>query len=55
MPALLTSVTIEKIIESPMDLGALAQKKGQAIPTIKGFTPLVMALLVVVEPSLGFI
>ena len=54
-PALLTSIVIEEITESLVDSKVPAPKKGQAMPTIKGFTPLVLALLVIVEPSLGFI
>jgi len=54
-PSPLTSVVIEEIIESPMDSGALAPMKEQAMPAIKGFTPLVLALPAVVEPSPGFI
>ena len=54
-PAPSTSVIIEEITESLMDSGAPAPKKGQAMLAIEGFTPLVLALLTVVEPSLGFI
>ena len=38
-----------------MDLGALVPKKGQAMLAIEGFTPLVLALPVVIEPSPRFI
>ncbi|KAL0001390.1 hypothetical protein SO802_015171 [Lithocarpus litseifolius] len=51
----LTSVIIEEIIESLVDSGAPALKKGQAMPTIEGFTSLVLALPTIVEPSPGFI
>ena len=50
-----TSIIIKEIIESPVDSEVLAPKKGQAMPTIKGFTTLVLVLLVVTEPSPGFI
>ena len=50
-----TSVIIKKITESPMDSRAPTPKKGQTMLAIKGFTPLVLALLAVAEPSLGFI
>jgi len=50
-----TLVVIEEIRKSLVDLGVPAPKKGQTMPTIEGFTPLVLALPVVVEPSLGFI
>lgn len=53
--ALLTSVIIEEITESPVDSVALIPKKGEAMPATKGFTPLVLALPKVVESSLGFI
>ena len=42
-----SSVVIKEIIESPVDSGSLDLGKGQAPSTIKGFTPLVLALLVV--------
>jgi len=51
----LTSVIIKEITESLVDSRALATKKGQAMPSIEGFTPLVLALPVVTELSLGFI
>ena len=54
-PAPLTSIVIEETTESHMDLGAPASKKGQAMPAIEGFTPLVLALPPVEKPSLGFI
>ena len=50
-----TSIIIKKITESPVDSGAPSSKKGQTMLAIKGFTPLVLALLAVAEPSLGFI
>ena len=34
MPTPPTSIVIEEIIESPVDLGMLALKKGQTIPAI---------------------
>ena len=37
--ALLTSVVIELITESLVDLGVPASNKGQAMPAIEGFTP----------------
>lgn len=49
------SVMIEKIIESPVDSGALALKKGQAMPIVKGFSPLVLTLLAIIESSPRFI
>ena len=50
-----TLIIIEEITESPMDSKALAPKKGQAMLTVESFTPLVLALLAVTEPSPGFI
>ena len=50
-----TSVVIEEIIESPMDLGVPGLKKGQAIPAIEGFAPLILSLPGVAKPSPGFI
>ena len=50
-----TLVIIEEIIEPPVDSEELASKKGQPMLAIEGFTPLVLALPTVVEPSLGFI
>ena len=50
-----TTVIIEEIVESSTDLGVLAPKKGQAIPAIKGFDPLILSLLKIIEPSLGFV
>jgi len=55
MPAPPTSIVIEEIIESPMDLGVPSLKKGQAIPAIKGFAPLILSLPRIAEPSPGFI
>ena len=54
-PAPLTSVIIEEITESPVDSRVPAPEKGQTMPAIKGFTPLVLALLVVTKPYPGFI
>ena len=50
-----TLVIIEKIIESLVHSKAPAPKKGQAMPAIKGFTPLVLALPAVAKPSPRFI
>ena len=50
-----TTVIIEEIVESSTDLGVLAPKKGQAIPAIKGFAPLILSLLKIIEPFLGFV
>ena len=50
-----TSVIIKEIIESLVNLGAPATKKGQAILATEGSTPLILALPVVAEPSPGFI
>ena len=50
----LTLVIIEEK-ESPMDSGAPAPKKGQTVPDVEGFAPLVLALPIIVESSLGFI
>lgn len=44
-----TSVIIEEIIESTVDSGASAPKKGQAMSAIEGFPPLVLVLLAIVE------
>jgi len=46
-----SSVVIEEILESPMDLGSSDSEKRQTPPTIKGFTPLVSALLTVTGPT----
>ena len=54
-PAPLTLVVIKEIIESPVDSRVPTPKKGQTIPTIEGFTLLVLALPTVAEPSPGFI
>ena len=43
----LSSVFIEEIIESPADSGSSDLRKGQTLPAIKGFTPLVLTLPVV--------
>ena len=44
-PSPSTSIVIKEVIESPVDSGVLAPKKGQAIPAIEGFIPLVLAHL----------
>ena len=54
-PAPPTLVIIKEIIESPMDLGVPASKKGQILSTIEGFTSLVLTLTAIIESSLGFI
>lgn len=46
-----TSVIIEEIIESPMDSGALALKKGQATPAVESFPSLVLTLPTIAESS----
>ena len=46
-----SSVVIEELIKSPTDLGSLDSGKGQTLPTIKGFTPLVLALLAIAGPA----
>ena len=51
----LASVVIEEITESSMDLGASTPKKGQVMPAIEGFNPLVLALPAVAKPSPRFI
>lgn len=38
-----------------MDSGALALDKGQTMPAVEGFAPLVLALPTIPESSLGFI
>ena len=45
-----SSVVIEEIIESPANLGSSNSGKGQAPPTIEGFTSLVLAMPIVVGP-----
>ena len=37
-------VVIEEIVESPAGLRSSDSRKGQVLPAIKGFTPLVLAL-----------
>ncbi|KAL0004877.1 hypothetical protein SO802_012438 [Lithocarpus litseifolius] len=54
-PAPLTSVVIEEIIELPVDSGVPALKKEQTLPAIEGFAPLILSLLGIAEPSLGFV
>ena len=46
-----SSVVIEEIIESPADPGSSDSGKGQASPAIKGFIPLVLALLTITGPT----
>ena len=46
-----SSIVIEEIVESPMDSGSSDLEKRQNPPTIKGFTPLVLALLAVIRPA----
>ena len=46
-----SSVVIKEIIESPADSGSLDSRKGQTLPTIKGFTPLVLALPAIARPT----
>ena len=50
-PTPLTSVFIEEITESLMDLRAPAPKKGQTTPAVEGFAPLVLALPAITESS----
>ena len=54
IPVPLTLVVIEEIIESPVDLRVPAPKKGQTMPAIEGFAPLILSLLGIVKPSPGF-
>ena len=54
-PAPPTSVIFEEIIDSFVDSRALASKKQQTMPTVKGFVPLILSLLGIVESSPGFI
>ena len=46
-----SSVVIKGIIESLADLGSSDSGKGQALPAIGGFAPLVLALLAVTGPT----
>ena len=46
-----SSIVIEDIIESPMDPRSSDSGKGQALPTIEGFAPLVLALLAIIGPT----
>lgn len=46
-----SSIVIEEIIESPADHRSSDSRKGQAPPAIEGFTPLVLAFPVVIEPA----
>ena len=55
MPTPLTSIIIEEIIESPMDLGVPALKKEQTLSAIKGFAPLILSLLGITEPTPRFV
>ena len=54
IPVPLTLVVTEEIIESPVDLRVPAPKKGQTMPAIEGFAPLILSLLGIVKPSPGF-
>ena len=51
----LSSVVIEEIMESLVDSGVPAPKKGQAIPIVEGFAPLIISLPRIVEPSPEFV
>ena len=55
MPAPLTSVVIEEIIEFPVDFGVPALKKEQTLPTIEGFAPLILSLLEIAKLAPGFV
>ena len=46
-----SSVVIKEIIESLTDSGSSNSRKGQTLPTIEGFTPLVLALPAVTGPT----
>ena len=46
-----SSVVIKEIIESLTDSGSSNSGKGQTLPAIEGFTPLVLALPTVTEPA----
>ena len=46
-----SSIVIEDIIESPMDPRSSDSRKGQALPAIEGFAPLVLALLAIIGPT----
>ena len=50
-----TSVVIEEIIELAMDSGVLAPKKEQTMPTIEGFSPLILSLHGITKTSPGFV
>ena len=54
-PAPSSSVVIEDIVESPMDLGSSDSEKRQTPLAIEGFTPLVPALLVVIRLALSLV
>lgn len=51
----LTLIVIKMIIELPVDSRVPAPKKGQTIPTIKGFTSLILSLPRIAESSQGFV
>ena len=55
MPTPSTLVVIEEIIESLMDSGVPAPKKGQTMPTVEGFAPLILSLPRLSKPSPGFV
>ena len=55
MPDPPTLVVIEEIMESPVDSGVPASKKGQAIPIVEGFPPLIISLPGITEPSPKFV
>ena len=46
-----SSIVIEEIIKSPVDSGSTNSGKGQALPAIGGFVPLVLALSTVTGPA----
>ena len=50
-----TLVIIEEIIESPEVSGLLAPKKGQTIPAIEGFAPLILSLPGISKSSPRFV
>ena len=50
-----TLVIIEEIIESPEVLGLPALKKGQTIPAIEGFAPLILSLPGISKSSPRFV
>ena len=46
-----SSVVVKEIIETPTDSRSSDSEKGQTPPAIEGFTPLVLALPVVIRPA----